>query len=365
MFRKSIQCELGGIPTHVSDDFSSGLKEAHDHQRREYSLSKIEELVVLDEKVKDLDMLIVSLDEVQPDEHAIRNILILLDNLSKSLFLDDGDEPGQLPADLFKKMVQNFFDHDLRGYETSFNFVTIAKMNLEKEKPDYIKVKECWRTFLQFWELYYFVTQDLANRFIDNTEVDEDLVETVSPARVLNCVHRFVDNISRKYGFSTHDVNLPKRESVQLVSSYIGEIESRPTIGIINIDISPDVFDSKISVCDGVLFNKLRNILSNPITMKKSIHAKNIWFTVKIEAGELVILVQDDGKGMTDYVKENMFKEGFTNSNGKGLGLAHAEEQIHSMGGSILVKSEFVGEELAGTGDIHTTFEIRFPIIKN
>ncbi len=87
-------------------------------------------------------------------------------------------------------------------------------------------------------------------------------------------------------------------------------------------------------VIDGLINNSVK-AGSNKIT-----------FTATKNDGDLIITVIDDGKGVKDSIKDNIFEMGFTTTNGSGLGLHHARNIVNNMRGSIrLVESNSSGAQ--------------------
>ncbi|MEL7498015.1 MAG: HAMP domain-containing sensor histidine kinase [Planctomycetota bacterium] len=82
--------------------------------------------------------------------------------------------------------------------------------------------------------------------------------------------------------------------------------------------------------------------------------------SLKREGESAVLVVQDDGCGMDDEVKQHLFEPFFTrrrSGQGTGLGLSITYQIIEEHGGCILVHSDGVGQG--------STFTIRLPLVKN
>jgi signal transduction histidine kinase len=181
-------------------------------------------------------------------------------------------------------------------------------------------------------------------------------------------------------------IDMDKKKSIGSVFSAVENLiaENRLKVDNYTIDIPAELRKLKIDVAHGVLFNKISNILSNVMSGRKDIQSKNIWFNAEISPDEkyLLVNIKDDGKGIpgenlaepdtTNSEPTNIFQEGFTTKIGGGLGLAFARKQIQSMGGDVIVVSQRVkdqsekesGGEYAGNGNIHTTFTIKVPLLK-
>ena len=69
--------------------------------------------------------------------------------------------------------------------------------------------------------------------------------------------------------------------------------------------------------------------------------AKQLHFGVFTKPGEVEIIVQDNGCGISDENKEKVFENGFsTKGTGRGVGLYHTKNLIESLNGRIFFESE-------------------------
>ncbi len=82
------------------------------------------------------------------------------------------------------------------------------------------------------------------------------------------------------------------------------------------------------------------NLIGN--SRKKAIGATRIDLHFSIKKEVLTIIYKDNGKGLDKSIKDvnAIFEEGFTTTNGSGLGLAHIKKIINKMGGKITVNPE-------------------------
>lgn len=99
-------------------------------------------------------------------------------------------------------------------------------------------------------------------------------------------------------------------------------------------------FDGEVRIDNGRFFRVLENIANNALDVLD----ENGTFTVhsmEVETGVRVIL-EDDGIGMPDEVKENAFKEFYTHGKrkGTGLGLAIVKRIVDEHDGLISIESE-------------------------
>ena len=120
----------------------------------------------------------------------------------------------------------------------------------------------------------------------------------------------------------------------------------------LSIDLSYS--DNLKGVFIDVVGPELRGILSNFMNNSAEAEAKRIQIELSDSEKSLTCRIKDDGKGVSEDVKNNVFKRGFTfgKENGTGYGLYHAKRFIESWGGELTLIDSQEGE---------TCFEIRIP----
>lgn len=94
------------------------------------------------------------------------------------------------------------------------------------------------------------------------------------------------------------------------------------------------------------LMQALLTIFKNSIeAMDPGAPKKNISVTISVNDGELVILIQDSGKGFDKTVEDRLFNKGFTTkATGTGMGLYSCRAILESHEGNIAVTSEGEGK---------------------
>jgi histidine kinase len=115
--------------------------------------------------------------------------------------------------------------------------------------------------------------------------------------------------------------------------------------------------EMKLGLLDGPqIHNAVSNLVSNALHACREAHERGSFIKVsgKIEQDELQISVSDNGVGMTDELREKLFKKFYSTkgSKGTGLGLVITKKVVQEHGGSISVESE------PGKG---TSFYIKIP----
>jgi len=108
-------------------------------------------------------------------------------------------------------------------------------------------------------------------------------------------------------------------------------------------DIGLKCQDEKIKVLGGPLLKEMfSNILENNI---KHANCDKVQISTEERDEDVLIKVEDDGKGIPDDIKEDLFKRGFKKgeSGGSGLGLYLVKEIAEIYGGNIEVKDSTMG----------------------
>jgi signal transduction histidine kinase len=99
------------------------------------------------------------------------------------------------------------------------------------------------------------------------------------------------------------------------------------------------------------------NLLKNAIEAVGEEEVSKIHITQIVENNQIIILIQDNGKGIPSSIKECIFQPNFTTkTSGTGLGLAISRGIVEKHHGEI----SFITIENEGT-----TFKIVLPIIKH
>jgi signal transduction histidine kinase len=122
-------------------------------------------------------------------------------------------------------------------------------------------------------------------------------------------------------------------------------------------------FEGQMKLCmlDGLqIHNAVSNLISNAFhASRESLNRpRQITVSGRVEQDELRITVSDNGIGMTEEVREKLFKKFYSTkgSKGTGLGLVITRKIVQEHGGSISVESEY------GKG---TSFCIKIPLNKS
>ncbi|MFW5952935.1 MAG: ATP-binding protein, partial [Candidatus Natronoplasma sp.] len=104
-----------------------------------------------------------------------------------------------------------------------------------------------------------------------------------------------------------------------------------------------EVQTSGCKVKGGTLLQEMiSNLVENSI---KHSDCDKIRIQAECEEDECVVTVEDDGKGISDDVKEKIFDRGFKEGEnaGSGLGMYLVKEIVDSYGGNVRVKDSELG----------------------
>ena len=153
-----------------------------------------------------------------------------------------------------------------------------------------------------------------------------------------------------------------KNKRIFIVNEYLNEIlltlkpKFKNTSLLVNIDGDPNL---EICSCPGSLGQILTNLLDNSLIHAfdaKSISPR-IDISFKLENRNFILIYSDNGKGMSESVRQQIFDPFFTtkrSEGGTGLGM-HIVYNI--------VKQTFLGNiECSSTVGSGTSFKITFPV---
>jgi len=95
---------------------------------------------------------------------------------------------------------------------------------------------------------------------------------------------------------------------------------------------------------DYELADIIDNCVNNGIKALRNQEGKRIEIRIKYKAPKVLIEVTDNGIGIPEGWRDQIFEKGFSQFDGTGLGLAHARETLEEYGGRIQIKSTEPGE---------------------
>ncbi len=186
------------------------------------------------------------------------------------------------------------------------------------------------------------ISHDLRNILSSALLVADRLQETDDPAAqraartLIPAVERAAELVSRTVDFAREGPPAINRSRVVL-RELVDEAASAMRPEENEIVIGNEVPCSVVLPLDRAqIYRVLMNLLRNAIEAG----AKKIAFSVEVENGLVSLLVEDNGPGLPEKVKQNLFKP-FTGSGrrgGTGLGLAIARDLVRAHGGDLVVR---------------------------
>lgn len=144
-----------------------------------------------------------------------------------------------------------------------------------------------------------------------------------------------------------------KTDIVAFIKDYINEIYLSED-KIIDSKIKIDIVDNDNSIIKKIVPLEITTLIDNFINNAEKANASKIIFEFIKSFSNLIILVKDNGKGISSDILDRVFELGFTTTNGSGIGLFQNKEVISNLKGNISVKSNINSKE--------TIFEINIPL---
>ena len=157
--------------------------------------------------------------------------------------------------------------------------------------------------------------------------------------------------ISKKMANDIDDMEKMLNDYLRFSSSQINEKTESFELHLLLKEIASHYEQNKINLLinDRVIFNGRHNSIKRCITNllnNAAIYGKEINVILKKTMNNTVIFIDDDGPGIPDHEKENVFKPFYRmdesrsqNKSGVGLGLSIASDIIKSHGGYILLET--------------------------
>jgi signal transduction histidine kinase len=152
--------------------------------------------------------------------------------------------------------------------------------------------------------------------------------------------------------------NFAKMPAPEITSLNVSEL-LRKKVGLysnhsdahINCELPKDIF---VKGDESIILRAFSNVILNSIQSKHQLNAINLNITVSHNLKDCIISFRDNGVGISDENKENVFRPYFTTkSSGAGLGLAIVKQTLELCNSSIWFETEI------GRG---TVFYIQLPL---
>jgi signal transduction histidine kinase len=115
------------------------------------------------------------------------------------------------------------------------------------------------------------------------------------------------------------------------------------------------VYDSTVRITTQFRPVEVSILVDNLISNAKKAGATRMRWEISVSRSRLRIMVSNDGRPLSDFVKDSLFKLGASGTGGSGIGLFTCRELARGMGGEI----RFTGNDSAMGG---ASFELDFPL---
>lgn len=186
--------------------------------------------------------------------------------------------------------------------------------------------------------------------------LEEDLLTRLPSKDAIEAKDTKIATLTHVFGVFKKGIEDQKRNS-----AYVGSKE-------IKLHMDEAVEQVSVQMNEGAMYFILRNIAYNPIR-KSYIDADKI--SIRVEGNEpsqqVVIEIEDNGKGVSPEKRQKIFEPGETGAgnsgDGVGMGLAHSDIRLASMGMEVTVASARKKSLEEDDKNYGSTFTIRIPIV--
>lgn len=166
---------------------------------------------------------------------------------------------------------------------------------------------------------------------LSNSEL-KDIIRLISfeTKKILNVV-AFATKANFKLKTETIEVDLNN-----YIQEYISNIIPTVTDKSLKIKIDSttnDEFKKKLKPIE------LNIVIDNIVSNAKKAEADNLKVTIQKKENNLVIKFIDDGKGIDKSIIDRIYNQGFTTTDGAGIGLYHVKQIVNDMKGTILAEN--------------------------
>ncbi|MBS0249473.1 MAG: HAMP domain-containing histidine kinase [Proteobacteria bacterium] len=199
------------------------------------------------------------------------------------------------------------------------------------------------------------INHDLRN-MLANAQLISDRLVAIPDPTVQRFVPKLIASLDRAIQFCNSSLKFggvseaaPRRELIPLkpLVDEVADSQGLPREGTVafTTDIDPSLL---IDADHEHLFRILSNLIRNAVQAIESIEGKTdgeVRVTAHRESRKVIIDVMDNGAGVPNKARENLFKafQASTKKGGTGLGLAIAAELVQAHGGSLTLIDSNVG----------------------
>ncbi len=263
--------------------------------------------------------------------YILASIALFFYILARFIFIQDN---------IYDLLIPSF----LHGF--SFFIISFASISLNKKlknQEEAIKKleeeKKQTQLYKKLYELSANIAHEIKNPLASISGAAQLIKEGKANEKLVNIIYREskrVDNLLKDFlTLANPYIEQPKKINIEKLIKEIIDLYVRDKNVNLNIKIK------YVKINEKALRSILENIIKNAVYWSK----KNINITIERKNHLLRIIVEDDGQGIDEDIKEKIFDPFFsTRHDGTGLGLAIAKNIAINMGGDIFIeKSENLG----------------------
>ncbi|VTT87263.1 signal-transducing histidine kinase homolog [Halorubrum sp. DM2] len=193
----------------------------------------------------------------------------------------------------------------------------------------------------------------------------EMLEDEVTPAgrekldRILRAGRHVVEltNVARDLSALTHGDETPDRKPVSLRQILTAELEKRrATFSDAEITMPEPPDPGTHVLANELLSSVFRNLVNNAVQHNRTAHPK-VMITVEDDAESVRVSVADNGPGIPDDVKADLFGAGEKGleSGGTGMGLFLVDSLVEGYGGDVWIEDRAESESFGGLDEADQT----------
>lgn len=228
------------------------------------------------------------------------------------------------PLDRIRKSISSV--DKINDSPNEISFIEDRIFELKKEISEHEKIK---------------ISYELAKTII------HDIRNPLASLKLINTNREFVERIDE---IEFHiDVLLSKNNYREL-----SKLDVRKLISSLRRDVedtfklSFNVFGVPQSIMSEIRFFELKNILLNLARNSMESKATSFNISFQVNDGKLLVVIFDDGEGVTESQKTCIFKKNYTTKpTGNGIGLSSAKDLLLELGGDIQINTSKVGFSLS------------------
>lgn len=181
--------------------------------------------------------------------------------------------------------------------------------------------------------------QDLITIAKEDSKYKEQIIECVDKIALENQKIASLVKFVSKANFDLLSASVTQN-IVQYISEYIKNVYKRDKIKIINKTLvkNVNITTSGVEFITTFIPLELNIVIDNLLDNSFKASATDVEINLTVVNGNLRIDYSDNGIGINEIIKDEIFNFGVTTTSGSGIGLYHSRKIIESLGGKIYLK---------------------------